>query len=325
MHIGEISFCNRIGFNVKSDDFKKKVLDDLAQFGCKIIQKHHDKFNEHGSIEILNANPHLMTLRTNGNPYYLFLTKHNGINQCIFIDKKVQQGYITPRMVITKFWFSDILFENTLFTGEMVKSEKTGDWTFLLHDMLADCGESCGHINLVKRLNRSYEVLSTMWKRDPRQDVSDLRMKKYFHYEEYNEMMALSKKLPYTCRGIYFKPLFLKFRDILYNFDETLIKKNEKTVTFNNKQFVTKEEHAEIIKENTKTFVYIQKTSQPDIYQVFCEGKEAGYAFVNNIRVSKMLRERFSSATPVDKVKYSAVLNSKFKKWEPIEEAIGNH
>lgn len=324
MHIGEISFCNRIGFNVKSDDFKKKILDDLSKFGCKIIQKHHDKFNENGSMEVLNSNPHLMTLRSNGNPYYLFLTKHDGINQCIFIDKKVQQGYINPRMVIVKFWFNDALFSNTLFTGEMVKSDKTGAWTFLLHDMLADCGESCNHINLVKRLNRTYEVLSSMWKRDPRQDVSDIRVKRYFHYDEYETMMAWSKKLPYTCRGIYFKPLFLKFRDILFNFDDTLIKKNDKSVTYNNKQFVTKEEHAEIVKEKTKSIVWIQKTSQPDIYQVFVDNKDAGLAFVNNIRVSKMLRERFVSATPVDKVKYTANFNSKFKKWEPIEEVQGN-
>ena len=68
MHIGEISFCNRIGFNIKSDEFKKQVLEDLARYGCKVIQKHHDRYGDQ-SPSILHTNPHLRTMRTNGNPY----------------------------------------------------------------------------------------------------------------------------------------------------------------------------------------------------------------------------------------------------------------
>lgn len=340
MHIGEISFCNRVGSNVKSDEFKKLVLEQIGSYGCRVIQKHHELFVAPTSLDILNANPHMMTLRTNGNPYYLFFTTYAGINQCIFIDKKVQQNYVYPRMVIVKFWMDDALFEGTLFNGEMVHDDTTGDWTFMIHDIMADSGHDTGSVNLVKRINRCYEILSKSWWRDPRQDVCDIRIKRYFQYQQYDEMIEWSKRLPYSCRGVYFKPLFLKFKDILYNFDDTIARKVDKVSSYNNKQFVTKDERDKILAQTQqqaqqeqlqeqqqqqqpqKRTMLVQKTSQPDIYQVFDgeKGNDVGLAFVNNIRVSKMLRTRFERATPIDKIKFTSIFNVKFSKWEPIEE-----
>jgi hypothetical protein len=334
MHVGEISFCNRIGYNIKSDEFKKTVLDRIADYGCRVIQKHHEKFT---SADVLNANPHLMTLRTNGNPYYLFLTTYNGVNQCIFIDKKVQQGYVYPRMVIVKFWMDDALFQGggTLFSGEMVNGDGPdqglggGAWTFLIHDVFGDSGADTSSVNLVRRINRCYEILSKLWCRDGRQDVCDIRVKRYFHYHEHAEMTEWMRWLPYSCRGVYFKPLYTRFKDILFNFDDTLVKKVAKVATYNNKQFVTREEQealalaaaAAVEEAPTRAVMQVQKTSQPDIYQVFsADGADAGIAMVNNMRVSKMLRERFEKATPVDKVKFISVFNARFGKWEPVEE-----
>ena len=323
MHIGEISFCNRIGFNVKSDDFKQQVLESIESYGSKVIQKHHEKFVPDLSISIINTNPHLMTLKTNGNPYYLYLTTYNGINQCVFIDKKVQQGYMYPRMVIVKFWLNDSLFRNTLFNGEMVKSEKSGEWTFLIHDIIADSGQDMNAVNLVKRLGRCYEIASQLWVKDERQDVCDIKIKRYFHFHEYSEMMEMCRSLPYSCRGIYFKPLFIKFRDILYNFDDGLVKKVVKG-SFS-KEFIEHVIPITPIKEkDAPEQMLIQKTAQPDIYQVYnSSGADLGIAFVNNIQISKMLRLRFASATPIDKVKFQCIFNERFKKWAPTEEVLG--
>ena len=89
MRLGEISFCGHIGFNIKSDELKKRILDEIdLNFKKKIIQKHHEPFND-SMINTLNSNPFLMALRSNGNPYFLYLTKYNNVNQCIFIDKKM--------------------------------------------------------------------------------------------------------------------------------------------------------------------------------------------------------------------------------------------
>ena len=243
MHLGEISFCDKIGYNIKSDEYKKKILDDLYnQFGFKVVQKHFEKFSEQ-SITSLSRNPHLLTVRTNGNPYLLYLTKYNFANQCIFIDKKIQHGYFYPRMIIAKLWFDDDLFNDTLFDGEMVKT-KDNSWEFLMYDMISERKMDMHKVNIIKRVNRIYEILSTMYKED---DVCccKIRVKKYFTYDQLPYLLnEFIPSLNYSCRGIYFKPLYLKFKDILLNFDETLIKKVVRTKykDINNSTFLTRDD-----------------------------------------------------------------------------------
>ena len=166
MQLGEISFCDKIGYNIRSDDIKKKILRELeCDYVFKVIQRHYDKYTSSVHDNILKSNPHLVCTRTNGNPYLLYLTRINFVNQCIFIDKKIQQGYNYPRMIVAKLWFADELFKNTLFEGEMIKDDK-GKWTFLIGDLIADSGNMLQNQNLTKRLNRIYNILQTQYKED---------------------------------------------------------------------------------------------------------------------------------------------------------------
>ena len=90
MHVSEISFCDRVGFNIKSDESKRYILNKLEQqYRLKIIAKHIEHFNEK-CMPIINNNLHMICARTNGNPYFLYLVKLNFTNYCIFIDKKIQ-------------------------------------------------------------------------------------------------------------------------------------------------------------------------------------------------------------------------------------------
>lgn len=341
MRLGEISFCNHIGFNIKSDEFKKRILDEIdVNFKKKIIQKHHEKFNPL-LMKAINANPYLMTLRSNGNPYFLYLTRYNNVNQCIFIDKKIQQGYFYPRMVIVKFWFDDVLFNNTLFDGEMVK-DISNNWIFLIHDIIGDCGKDLMNINLVKRINRCNDILSKLFVPDS-QDICHFQVKRYFHYEEYSYMMNDFKpKLPYTCRGIYFNPLFLKFKDILYNFDDTLVKNVVRKKYKDVSPFMSESSSSLSLSQSSSSsdnevsapgspitvpseteVLLIQKTSQPDVYEVFTkQAKPLGHACVNTIGISKLLRDCFMHTTPVDKLKFKCSYNTKFMKWSPVEQIV---
>ena len=340
MRLGEISFCNRIGFNIKCDETKKAILEEMEVMKQKVIHKHHDKYDEAISVPILQSNPHLMTLRSNGNPYYLYLTTYNGVNQCIFIDRKVQQGYFYPRMVVVKFWFNDELFASTIFSGEMVGNNDGTTWTFLIGDLVADSGADMLAVNLVRRINRAYDIISTMFTPDPVQDVCTIQIKRFFHYEEHQAMLDFRDSLPYTSRGIYFKPLFLRFRDILFNFDDTLVKKVEKE-KYKSFQMIDSDDMFLPMPPMPQmtipmpmhlpppppldNILFVQKTNQPDIFEMFLlNGESSGIACVNGLKTSKMLRERFAKATPVDKIRFKCMFNSKFKKWVPIEE-VGSH
>lgn len=253
VHIGEISFCDKVAFNIKSDDTKKFLLDHLEnKYNLKIITKHFEKFyhnqshnqiqnQSHNQIQNqnhshnqsdrmmsnLNNNPHMLCVRSNGNPYFLYLTKINFVNYCIFIDKKIQQGYFFPRMIITNFHFDDKLFTDTILDGEMIK--KNGEkWVYLVNDLIVYKGVYLKEQNLVKRLNTLYPMLQNEFSPDF-MDISRIQVKKYFKYDEILTMLNdYIPSLQYSCRGIYFKPLFLRFKDILVNFDDTLVKKVER-------------------------------------------------------------------------------------------------
>ena len=80
-----------------------------------------------------------MTYKSNGNPYFLLLIKINGINQCIFIDKKIKQGHEHPRMIINIFYFDDQVFEGTLFDGEIIK-DFNNQWHFIINDLVGRQG-----------------------------------------------------------------------------------------------------------------------------------------------------------------------------------------
>jgi hypothetical protein len=230
MHLGEISFCDHVGYNVKSEDFKKSILSDLEmKYNIKIICRHHDMFLD--NQKRLCQKPHIMSLRSNGNPYFLYLTRYNDINQCIFIDKKIQQGYIYPRMVLVKFWFDNDLFSNTLLDGEMIKTE-SGRWDFLLNDLLIQGGVK-NQLPFTNRIQSLYHMLKTMFQPDV-QDICQLKIKRFFEYSEYDDMLKFCRNLEYTSRGVYFTPEFLTDRPILMNFDDSLVRKNDKTKLKNN-------------------------------------------------------------------------------------------
>ena len=335
VHIGEISFCEKVAFNIKSDETKKYILEHLeAKYGLKIISRHFEKFDER-MVPNLNANPHLLYVRSNGNPYFLYLTKLNFVNYCIFIDKKIQQGYFFPRMIITHFQFDDSLFEDTIFDGEMVKlnGEK---WVFLLNDLLVYNGKYLTDQNAVKRINLMYLLLKDSYAPDV-MDVCWIQVKRFFKYDEVEYMLNEHiPKLKYTCRGVYFKPLFLRFKDVLINFDDTLVKKVERNKYKHVKNFLLLEDQkvieekdkplskssstcssSALLNQNNKYFV--RKTNNPDVYEMFnVNGTYVDTVCVPSMKISKYLREIFLKKNIIDKVELEFEYSTKFNKWVPI-------
>lgn len=339
MQTGEISFCNHIGFNIKSDEVKANILSDLKNnHNVKIIDRHYDKYIDASHSRFLESSNFLLSLRTNGNPYFLLLTKVNNVNQCIFIDKKIQNGYVYPRMVITKFFFDNELFDTqTLFDGEMVKTNND-KWIYIINDILVDRTlQKCSKSNLLTRLMRCYEILDALL-RVEYQDICAFQIKRYFETNDMELLHTFKNNLEYTCRGIYFtsKGVVCKQRPFLMNFDDSLIKKKVKIMKSidnfaqandindikDDKDDKEKspnvfKRHA-VIQDDAKK-CYLQKTSVTDIYDVFDEkNTNIGVAMVNSIKTSKRLKNDFLNATPIDKKPYMCVYNSVFTKWCPI-------
>ena len=337
--VSEISFCSRIGFNIKMDETKKRILEELeSKFKFKVIQKHNEKYNDN-IISKLNNNPHLISVRTNGNPYLLYLTKLNFVNQCIFVDKKVQSGYFLPRIIMSKFRFDDALFEGTLIDGEMVK-DQDGNWIFMICDIIGYKGVYLENINLVKRLNIIYDIYKNQFCKDE-YDVCHFQVKKYFRYEEIEYMITdFIPQLKYSCRGIYFKPLFLKFKDILYNFDDSVIQKvmrkkyksisnfltiedKERIVSseLQSQTYLSKQLNAKVSNNETEKhkLFYVKKTSQPDVYELLENNIVFGNACIPSLKVSKMMRQLFQELNVNEKLLMNCEMSEKFAgKYVPL-------
>lgn len=336
MNVGEISFCGKIGFNINNDEFKQIIIDDLEKvYGVKIIARHYEKFDMNRSVDNLNKIPHLLCLRSNGNPYFLHLVRYNFTQYCIFIDKKIQHGYCFPRMVVSRLSFEDELFDNggTLLEGEMI-SGKNGVWYFVILDLLVHKGRHMIDLCLPKRINALYKMLQDQFVPDE-SDICKFLVKKYFSYNQYELMTKHVLSLPYTTRGIIFRPFYMKFRDILYNFDDTLIVKVErkKVGTFveriDSKTVLSTREQEKVpitpvpserTDNATQRTLLAQKTSSPDVYAVYDPKtyEQIGTACIQGLVLSKKMRNLFASKNCVDKVPLEFVYNNQFNKWSPI-------
>lgn len=344
MMLGEISFCDQIGFNIKTDETKRFILDMLQRkYGLKIITKHFDKYEDR-MFENIQKRPHLLCVRSNGNPYFLCFVKLNFVNYCIFIDKKIQQGYSYPRMIISHFKFADELFEDTILDGEMVKMNN-GKWTYLMNDLIVLKGLHLNEYNLVKRINLLYDVIAKSFQPDIN-DICKFGIKQYFKYDEaMNIIEKHINEVQYSCRGIYFKPLFLKFKDVLINFNDELVKKVERTKYKDVKSFVLKEDrdklcntgtvnettsassessdisNLDVVKtinkepSNTQYF-HTRKTNLPDVYELYDENMVLiGHPAVPSMQISKTLRETFKNKNIIDTVVLQYVFSMKRNKW----------
>jgi len=349
MHTGTISFCDQSGLNIKSHDVKEAITKTLeAKYRVKIIQRHYDKLDRAVQLPKMQANPHLVCLRSNGNPYYLFLTRYQFVNQCFFIDKKVQGGYNLPRIIISKLRFADELFEeDTLLEGEMVK-DAAGNWIYLIHDLIAYKGKYLESEPVVKRLNMIYDILETRFKPDDT-DVCAVQVKKYVTYDRIKELVYdFMPTLPYTCRGLYLKPLYRRFLDFLFNFDESLIVKVER-IKYQQKngfnastegvgvaeapspkklvlsaQQQAQQQQQQVVSGGSgsgERTMLIEKTHNVDVYNLYDPVTKApmGTAGIVTTAMSLMLQELFAPVNTTTRFTVKCSFHERFKKWQPMK------
>jgi hypothetical protein len=346
MQTGAISFCDQTAINIKSLDVKKKVMHDIeSRFQCKIISKHHVNFDGR-ALQRLERSPHMACVRTNGNPYFLYLTTFQYEPLCIFIDKKIQDGYQHPRMIISHLRFDEDLYQDTLMDGEMVRSTNN-HWVFLVNDLVALRGVYLEKDNLMRRITKAHEVLDKGFKPDDT-DHFVVQIKRYVTIDALKDLVEWSMNLPYTCRGLYFRPLFRKFSDILYNFDDSLVKKVKRVKYQANQPFLlngdvnvkqepkqeqqsqqqkqTKKEESKQQQQQNPTKkeeskqqqLLLSKTTYPDVFDVIRSGQIIGLAHIPTLAISRELQDLSRSIGLTQKIKVESCFNEKWGKWSVL-------
>lgn len=348
MHTGVISFCDRVGYNIKSSETKEVILEELnAMYQVQILQKHWHRLDSEG-IKQMYRSPHFACLRSNGNPYYMYFTRYDDVPIIFYIDKKIQPGYQVPRIILGRGKWSEDLFHNTLIEGEMVK-DKFGKWLFLINDVIGYKGDYLWRLTLPERLEYAYRILNEHYTPDSRLDVCKFYVKRYAHatQEGVDALLDMSRDLPYTSRGIYFWPFSRKFKPKLYNFDESLIKTVVRKVK-DNPEFRETVQHppspsaaaaetatpltadqqvtaAPAPKDAGDEVLWLRKTEHPDVYDVYASAhtssQKEGVALVPSMTMSRLLRAEFKDTTVAVTLPFVCVYDKAKQKWLPIRKA----
>lgn len=311
--LAPISFCKKGGENVQEAKDKEQIINILKQ-------KYSINFKSNRAM-VLNQktvnyvrNPHMISVKTSGTNYFLFLTRINYVNCAFYIDRKIKQGYTYPRIIFVKYSFEDSIFNDTLLDGELIKDDDN-NWMFLISDLIVAEGKKL-QSNIVSRINTLYSILGNKYTEDLVEDICPLRVKQLFTYAEYNKLITMIiPKLNYGIRGLYFNTLNTKHNNHLFLYPNK--SQTTKPVHFKKE---TKIGNKQLIK--MKTFE-LRKTIQPEIYDLYClnESEELvkyDVARIGTLKISKMIYKLFNDHSTVY---VNCKFNDKFNKWEPFEKS----
>ena len=357
MQTGIISFGDRVAWNIKCNIIKDVILNELLNlYNVRIIQKHYYNIDDN-NINYISKLPHLISLRSNGNRYYIYFSLYNDTPIIYFIDMKIHTGYEKPRIILARGLFDASLFKNTLFDGEMIKTNEN-KWIFIINDIIAYEGNKLDDVILPERLKIIYNILDKKYTPDDICDVCSYKVKSYYYLSKksLNELMTISKELNYTSRGIYFSSYYLKHKPKLFNFNDNIIVSVQKKVkdTTEFKELVKTETSSiqqsqqsqvssqsliqpqqsiistsNIITPLNKSYsdLWISKTDDPDIYNIYdnhniLTSNKLGIAFIASLQDSIKMRNVFKEKSTTITLKFKCNYNEKFKKYQPIEQVI---
>lgn len=311
MHIGIISFCDRVAYNIKSSDVKSMILQELeSKYKIRIIQRHYHKLTD-DSVKHITATPHMVSIRTNGNPYFIYFTMYEDKEIIYFIDKKVHPTYQLPRIIIGRGLYNKSLFKNTLIDGEMIKT-KNDKWIFLISDIISYEGRYLQDVHLTDRLKLIYEFLDSKYKQDDTMDMYDYYVKPYYNLSKESIDKIISKEYPFSIRGIYFWASNLKYKPKLENLDDSVIK-DVIIKTKESPEFLLK---TPILQKNLN----LMKTDIPDIYKIYDDKQTyIGIACIQTMQTSLKIRNIFKDTSANTMKQFRCNYDEKWKKWMPLD------
>lgn len=349
-----ISFCDKTVDNIVNDKLKESILENIKHnYDITIKEKGYVLFKQE-YLGNLKKNHHVMTTKSKGNPYYLYLTKLNHVNNCFYIDKKTKEGFDLPRIVSVNYQFDDILYEDTLIQGELIRID-TKNWLFLLNDLLVFRGMNYQQ-NIITKHNQLYDILTNHYTPNLDKDVCQIQIKKIFNCNEINEVVHnFIPTLNYPVCGLTFHPIHKKHNHVLYIFPHMIHKKKENTkgkkeivqeeikpkssgIQFinhtdeplqdTNTSILWKQIEEHIQQENKKIKIHckMKSTDIPDIFNLYILDTDKqefniGIAHIQTFEESQSIQELFTNQVDV---LIECEYYHKFKKWKPLNPVDNN-
>ena len=209
------SFCGKLIDNVTSNQMKDFILKDM-KLKCNVeYNSRYAKIFNNQYSKNLN-NPHVICLKSGGNPYLLFFTQINDVNYAFLIDKKVKDGYEYPKIFLVHYRFDSSLFTGSLFETELVR-DKNNNWFLLIADLYVFKSDKCITKTIIERMNMIHLMMEKEYIDDSFCNICPIQVKKYFDYSDYDIIVnEFIPSLNYSIRGLYFVPLKPSYSKILF-------------------------------------------------------------------------------------------------------------
>lgn len=304
------SFCNIEIDNITKNEAKQYILNQMSILcsGIKYNSRYAKVYNEQYSKNL--NNPHIICLKTSGTPYLLLLSQINNTNYCFLIDKKINEKYSFPKIMVVPYDFDTEIYKGTLFECELIR-DKNNKWSLGINDIYYHKGKNLNKTVIIDRLNITHSLFENNFRETEYSKTCPIFIKKYFDYKDitdiYNNFIP---KLSYNVKGLYFVPMRTDYSKILYLFKNQSIQKQQ------NKK--------DKIKEKEKKIIFrIIKTLKPDVYELYLlEGDnliKQGNALVQTIEDSHRILKFFKDKDPMDEIKVECKLNFNFNKWIPLK------
>lgn len=342
-----VSFGAGVGFSVRYDADKTRLLGDLRDLANVHVpdrgarSRRYCAADHAREIRAKGGTGFAVALRSRGNPYYLLMTRVNGIGTCAFVDRKVQDGHFYPRVILAHLCFDERVFDGTVIEGDLLRmgSDCQADsaWVFLCTDVLAECGTRTDD-RLDDRLARMSRLLSPASHRpDIASDVCLFRPTRYFAVAQLRDvverqLLLLPSTIDYEITGVVFRPAGPIGEDSGGDIVFSLPRPHQQQRPSSNAALVAAEQVADYYQcrhleegeddarpPDDRPF-FVRPTDVPDVYELYDTAElydargGAMLAGVPTLRDSAALREA-TAANPGAPLMFS--FSARFGKWVP--------
>lgn len=298
-------FCNRSTILLDTNDTKDVISKIKRMIDIRPPKIYNfTKFNND-----LDKNHYLLTFKTNGSRFLLFLTTINCKKYSLFIHC---DNIYRLNIYNVKLRFDANLYNNTLIEGELLLNDKQ-NWIFMCNNILYYENNYIGNQYLGYRINVIADILRNKYKYDDYLNICHLQLRSYFLFNHLEMLTNTHNNELLLVPELYNKPI-LSF--VIKDLD-----KNEKIITrlSNNYDNIS-----------IKRF-FVMKTETPDVFELYAddtffdkndkikEQKFRGIACISTISHSFYMKKCFDEMKELDKglwIKFS--YNSELKGWQPI-------
>jgi len=245
---------------------------------------------------------YMSSLDFGGIKVFLFLTKMDKMNTCMYMDRQKRKIYIV------NYRFNDELFTDTIFSGELV-TRLDGRNLFVIEDLIVMSGKNImSNKTIIQRHGLINEILTNMYHEDTNLETHNFAIKRIYlddKLEDLSKYMIESKEHIENIKSIIYVPCLSNYMHRNYylkNIQEEEDKDEDK------------------LYDTDKTFCFkIVDSGKPEIYYLYLNNNSnnIGIARLPNLECSQYINNLVLESK--DDVYVNCKFDKDFQKWIPLE------